>query len=71
MCMCSMKLMYNHVNPKNGQRSPLIAEDVYKIIVDVSAGLQFDAYAAHLTHRLQDYCQQLCSSRACAPAEVL
>lgn len=32
-----MKLMYNHVNPKNDQRAPLIAQDVYKIIVDVSA----------------------------------
>lgn len=32
-----MKLMYNHVNPKNGKRSPLVAEDVYKIITDVSS----------------------------------
>ena len=32
---CRMKLMYNHVNPKNDQPSPLIAEDVYKIIMEV------------------------------------
>jgi hypothetical protein len=30
--------MYNHVNPKNDQPSPLIAEDVYNIIMEVSAG---------------------------------
>jgi hypothetical protein len=30
-----MKLMYNHVNPKNDQPSPLIAEDVYNIIMEV------------------------------------
>lgn len=34
---CRMKLMYNHVNPKNDQPSPLIAEDVYQIIMDVRA----------------------------------
>lgn len=33
--------MYNHVNPKNDQRAPLIAEDVYKIIIDVRALLRF------------------------------
>jgi hypothetical protein len=32
-----MKLMYSHVNPKNDKPSPLIAEDVYKIIVEVGA----------------------------------
>lgn len=29
--------MYSHVNPKNDKPSPLIAEDVYKIIVEVGA----------------------------------
>mmetsp|Transcript_14694 Transcript_14694/g.36612 ORF Transcript_14694/g.36612 Transcript_14694/m.36612 type:complete len:851 (-) Transcript_14694:687-3239(-) len=30
----SCNVMYNHVNPKNGQPAPLIAEDVYKIIME-------------------------------------
>lgn len=28
--------MYAHVNPKNMQPSPLVADDVYQIIMDVS-----------------------------------
>lgn len=28
-------MMYEHVNPKNGDPAPLIAEDVYNIIVQV------------------------------------
>mmetsp|Transcript_15211 Transcript_15211/g.45878 ORF Transcript_15211/g.45878 Transcript_15211/m.45878 type:complete len:868 (+) Transcript_15211:136-2739(+) len=35
----TMKLMYNHVNPKNEQPSPLVAEDVYKIICENAARL--------------------------------
>lgn len=31
-----IKIMYAHVNPKNMQPSPLVADDVYKIIIDVS-----------------------------------
>ena len=27
--------MYNHINPKNGQKAPLIADDVYAIIMEV------------------------------------
>ncbi|KAG1661396.1 hypothetical protein FOA52_005689 [Chlamydomonas sp. UWO 241] len=30
----TVKIMYNHVNAKNGEPSPLIAEDVYKIICE-------------------------------------
>ena len=33
----SIKLMYNHKNPKTGQASSLIADDVYNIIVKVGA----------------------------------
>ena len=29
--------MYNHINPKNGQSAPLIAEDVYQIVMEVRA----------------------------------
>ena len=28
--------MYAHVNSKNGQRAPLIAEDVFHIVMQVS-----------------------------------
>ena len=27
--------MYNHINPKNGQKAPLIADDVFAIIMEV------------------------------------
>jgi hypothetical protein len=27
--------MYNHINPKNGQKAPLIADDVFAIIMQV------------------------------------
>lgn len=30
-----MKLMFSHVNPKNGEPSPLIAEDVFEIVIKV------------------------------------
>jgi hypothetical protein len=44
-----MKLMYSHVNPKNDKPSPLIAEDVYKIIVEVGAAghVQLGVHAVH------------------------
>ncbi len=32
---CSVKLMHSHVNPKNGEEAPLIADDVYEIIMAV------------------------------------
>lgn len=39
--------MYSHVNPKNDKPSPLIAEDVYKIIVEVGTDgpVQLGAHA--------------------------
>ena len=33
--LCRVKIMYNHINPKNNQPAPLIAEDVYNIIRQV------------------------------------
>lgn len=30
---CSVKIMRHHVNPKNGEPAPLVAEDVYDIII--------------------------------------
>lgn len=27
--------MYNHINPKNGQKAPLIADNVFEIIMQV------------------------------------
>lgn len=27
--------MYTHINPKNGQKAPLIADDVFAIIMEV------------------------------------
>ncbi len=33
---CSIDEMYNHVSPKNGDPAPLVSEEVYKIIMDVS-----------------------------------
>lgn len=33
--ICSVKLMFGHVNPKNGQAAPLVAEDVHDIIMAV------------------------------------
>ncbi len=31
-----MKMMYSHINPKNGAKAPLLADDVYEIIAAVS-----------------------------------
>lgn len=36
--------MYNHINPKNGQRAPLIADDVFGIIMEVG----LSAHEQHL-----------------------
>ena len=33
--------MYNHINPKNGQKAPLIADDVYAIIMEVGHVLPY------------------------------
>jgi hypothetical protein len=33
--------MYSHVNPKNGEASPLIATDVFEIVLQVSKRLAF------------------------------
>lgn len=30
---CSVKLMHAHMNPKNGEKAPLIADDVFEIIM--------------------------------------
>lgn len=30
-----MKKMHGHINPKNHQPAPLVADDVYKVIVEV------------------------------------
>ena len=32
----SVKVMYTHRNPKNDDEAPLVADDVYKIIMEVS-----------------------------------
>lgn len=31
---CSVKIMFNHINPKNGEPAPLIAQDVFEVIRD-------------------------------------
>lgn len=33
---CRIKEMYNHVNERSGQKAPLVADDVYEIIMKVS-----------------------------------
>lgn len=33
--ICRIKIMYNHISPKNGDRAPLIADDVFEIIIKV------------------------------------
>jgi hypothetical protein len=33
--ICSMKIMYEHVNKRNGKWSPLLSDDVYEIIKEV------------------------------------
>jgi hypothetical protein len=33
-----MKVMYEHVNKRNGKWSPLLADDVYEIIKEVRTG---------------------------------
>ncbi len=55
-----MKLMYNHVNPKNDQRAPLIAEDVYKIIIDVRALLRVVTCALRKRDQRQRYIAFCC-----------
>lgn len=37
-----MKIMYEHVNKRNGKWSPLLSDDVYEIIKEVSADLPAD-----------------------------
>ena len=32
-----MKMMYTHINPKNGMKAPLLADDVYELIAQVRA----------------------------------
>jgi ribonucleoside-diphosphate reductase subunit M1 len=34
---CSVKVMYTHINERSGLMSPLIADDVYEIIMKVHA----------------------------------
>lgn len=36
--LCSVKVMHEHINPKNGEPAPLIAEDIYNIVMEVSSG---------------------------------
>ena len=36
MCVLRIKVMHSHVNSKNGQRAPLIAKDVFDIVMQVS-----------------------------------
>lgn len=36
--VCRVKIMFNHINPKNGQKAPLIADDVFAIIMEVRKG---------------------------------
>ena len=31
----SVKLMFDHVNPKNGERAPLVADEIYQIVSEV------------------------------------
>lgn len=38
-------MMYNHVNPKNGEPAALIAEDVYKLIMEVRGLCSFSSWA--------------------------
>ncbi|RMZ55431.1 hypothetical protein APUTEX25_003555 [Auxenochlorella protothecoides] len=35
----TIKIMYNHISPKNGDRAPLIADDVFEIIIKNAARL--------------------------------
>lgn len=32
---CSIKDMYNHVSQRSGQKAPLVADDVFEIIMKV------------------------------------
>ncbi len=43
---CSVKVMYNHVNPKNGEKAPLIDDKVYEVIMQVSRLHQYPALSA-------------------------
>lgn len=38
--------MYNHINPKNGDPAPLVAEDVFQIIMDVGTHYRMYLYAS-------------------------
>lgn len=35
---CRVKKMHEHINPKNNQPAPLIAKDVFQIIMEVHFG---------------------------------
>ena len=35
---CRVKLMYNHVNQKNGEPAPLVSEELYNIVMAVRDG---------------------------------
>ena len=33
--VCRVKVMYNHVNKKNGEAAPLVSEELYNIVMAV------------------------------------
>jgi hypothetical protein len=41
--------MYNHINPKNGDPAPLVAEDVFQIVIDVSTHYRMFFHASFST----------------------
>ena len=36
--LARVKIMHGHINIKNGQKAPLVADDVYEIITQVCSG---------------------------------
>jgi len=47
---CSVKLMYNHKNPKNGMDAALIADDVYEVIMKVGSQEEQPGRPQHAQH---------------------
>ena len=55
--------MHAHINPKNGEKAPLIADDVFEVIIAVRcAALRWGAL---LEGGWQGVCVCVCAPRGC------
>ena len=64
-----MKIMYEHVNKRNGKWSPLLADDVYEIIKEVRAEPYPNAERERRVRRPPaDHITRASTTRTCGPS---